>query len=43
MHQTLPNLTEVRQTWTEALQWLRADYWQRYRFAPETELAGLIL
>ena len=43
MHQTLPNLAEVRQTWTEALHWLRADYWQRYRFAPETELAGLTL
>jgi hypothetical protein len=43
MHQTLPNLTEVRQAWTEALQWLRADYWQRYRFAPETELAGFTL
>ena len=39
MHQTLPNLAEVRQAWLEALQWLRADYWQRYRFAPETELA----
>jgi hypothetical protein len=43
MHQTLPNLTEVRQAWTEALHWLRADYWQRYRFAPETELAGFTL
>ena len=43
MQQTLPNLTEARQAWTEALQWLRADYWQRYRFSPETELAGLTL
>ena len=43
MHQTLPNLTEARQTWTEALHWLRADYWQRYRFAPETDLAGFTL
>jgi hypothetical protein len=43
MHQTLPNLMEARQAWTEALQWLRADYWQHYRFAPETELAGLTL
>ena len=24
MHQTLPNLTEARQAWTEALYWLRA-------------------
>lgn len=43
MHQTLPNLAEVRQAWLEALQWLRADYWQHYRFSPETELAGLAL
>ncbi len=43
MYQTLPNLMEVRQAWTEALHWLRADYWQRYRFSPETELAGLTL
>ena len=43
MHQTLPNRMEARQAWTEALHWLRADYWQRYRFAPATELAGLTL
>jgi len=40
-HQALPNLTEARQAWAEALQWLRADYWQRYVFHPATELAGL--
>jgi hypothetical protein len=43
MHQTLPNLVEARQAWTEALHWLRAAYWQRYRFAAETDLAGLTL
>src|SRR5215510_10624928 len=43
MHQTLPNLMEARQVWVEALHWLRAEYWQRYRFSPETELAGLTL
>src|SRR5215470_16758902 len=43
MHQTLPNLEEVRQIWVEALHWLHAAYWQRYRFSPETELAGLTL
>jgi hypothetical protein len=43
MHQTLPNLAEARQVWTEALHWLRAEYWQRYRFAAETDLAGLTL
>jgi hypothetical protein len=40
MHQTLPNLTEARQAWTEALYWLRSEHWQRYRFSPETDLAG---
>jgi hypothetical protein len=40
-HQALPNLPEAQQAWAEALHWLRADYWQRYLFSPETELAGL--
>ena len=40
-HQALPNLTEAQQAWAEALDWLRADYWQRYLFHPATELAGL--
>ncbi len=40
-HQALPNLPEAQQAWAEALDWLRADYWQRYLFSPETELAGL--
>ena len=26
----------------QALDWLRADYWQRYLFHPDTELAGLL-
>jgi hypothetical protein len=43
MHQTLSHLTEARQAWTEALHWLRADYWRRYRFSPEMELAGFTL
>ena len=42
-HQTLPNLAEARQAWLEALHWLRADYWQRYLFSPDIELAGLTL
>jgi hypothetical protein len=41
MYQSLPNLMEALQAWTEALQWLRATYWQRYCFSPDTELAGL--
>jgi hypothetical protein len=41
-HQSLPNLAEARQAWAEALEWLRADYWQRYLFDADTELAGLM-
>jgi hypothetical protein len=40
-HQALPALAEARQAWAEALNWLHADYWQQYRFRPETELADL--
>lgn len=39
-YQALPNLAEAQQAWGEALQWLRADYWQRYLFQPDTELAA---
>jgi hypothetical protein len=39
-HQALPNVAMARQAWSAALVWLRADYWRRYRFHPETELAG---
>ncbi len=39
-HDALPNLAEAQQVWTEALDWLRDDYWQRYLFRPETDLAG---
>jgi hypothetical protein len=42
-HQALPNLTEARQVWAEALNELRADYWQRYLFDAESELAGFNL
>jgi hypothetical protein len=39
-HQSLPDLTEAQHVWTEALDWLRDDYWQRYLFCPETDLVG---
>lgn len=38
-HQALSNLSEARQAWNEALDSLRADYWQRYLFHSDTELA----
>lgn len=40
-YQTLPHLAEARQAWAEARDWLRADYWQRYLFHPDSELADL--
>jgi hypothetical protein len=38
-HQALPYLSEAREAWVEALHWLHADYWQKFLFDPETELA----
>jgi hypothetical protein len=40
-HQTLSTLAEARQAWAESLGWLHTDYWRRYRFRPEVELADL--
>jgi Las1-like len=37
-HRSLPDLAEAQHVWTEALDWLRDDYWQRYLFCPETDL-----
>jgi hypothetical protein len=42
-HQALPHLLEARQVWAEALNGLRAEYWQRYLFDAETELAAFKL
>jgi hypothetical protein len=39
-YQRLPQYAEAQQAWREALDWLRADYWQRYLFDPTTALAG---
>ncbi|PON13601.1 hypothetical protein C2W62_33500 [Candidatus Entotheonella serta] len=39
-HQALPDLAEAQQVWMEALDWLRDDYWQRYLFRPEIDMAG---
>jgi hypothetical protein len=39
-HQALPNLWEAQQAWVEALNGLRAEYWRRYVFDPDSELAG---
>ncbi len=39
-HESLPNLAEAQHVWSETLDWLRDDYWQRYLFQSETDLAG---
>ena len=36
----MPSATQARQVWVEALDLLRADYWTRFIFDPEAELAG---
>ena len=35
----LPDLDAAVSSWREALEWLRGDYWTRFRFNAETELA----
>jgi hypothetical protein len=40
-NRNLPDLAQARRAWSEALQLLRADYWQRYLFNPEADLTGL--
>jgi hypothetical protein len=39
-NRSLPNLEEARQAWRDALQLLHADYWRRFVFDPDTELAA---
>ncbi len=41
-YQSLPDLADRRLAWTTALDWLRADYWQRYLFDADTDLATLV-
>lgn len=36
----LANAAENRQTWFEAFQWLKEDYWRGFLFDPDSELAG---
>ena len=38
-NQSMENFEDARAVWREALGWLRADYWTRFRFDAETELA----
>lgn len=39
-NQNLPSAVQARQAWVEALDWLRADYWDRFLFDAATELAS---
>ena len=36
----LAEIEQSRQAWNKALGWLREDYWRRFLFDPDTELAG---
>ena len=38
-NRSMENFEDARAVWREALGWLRADYWTRFRFDAETELA----
>ncbi len=35
-----PDFESARMAWREALEWLRGEYWTRFRFDAETELAA---
>lgn len=35
-----PDFETARQAWREALEWLRGDYWTRFKFDADTELAA---
>ena len=36
----LPNIDQARQTWCGALKWFRDEYWQRFLFDADAELAA---
>ena len=36
----LPEIAEAHAAWQEALDWLRGDYWTRFKFDAESELAA---
>ncbi len=39
-NQAAPDFESARLAWREALEWLRGDYWTRFRFDANTELAA---
>ena len=39
-NRTLPDFEDARSAWLEALDWLRGDYWTRFLFDAESELAA---
>ena len=36
---SLPDIADARTAWQEALDWLRGDYWTRFKFDADSELA----
>ena len=39
-NRALASFEDARRVWREALEWLRGDYWTRFQFDAETELAA---
>lgn len=39
-NQELPGYSRLRQAWDEACDWLRSDYWRKFLFEPDVELAA---
>jgi len=39
-NQDLPDYSQARQAWVEACDWLKADYWRKFLFDPDVELAA---
>ena len=38
----LPGCQEAKDAWTEALEWLKQDYWRSFLFDAEAELVGYV-
>ena len=39
-NRSLPDYSQARQAWGEACEWLKADYWRKFLFDPDSELAA---
>ncbi|PKB80122.1 MAG: hypothetical protein BZY88_09845 [SAR202 cluster bacterium Io17-Chloro-G9] len=39
-NRSLPDYSQARKAWDEACEWLKADYWRKFLFDPDAELAA---